>query len=76
MHAVSIAVVRVAFLGQLGTGLTWSVPMLGWSNPTDKHTPGGEEPFYCPMVSAGRSISWSNPGQPPWHRFFILVIKK
>lgn len=39
--------------------------MLGWSYPIDKHTPGGMEPFYCPMGSAGRSVSWSNPGQPP-----------
>lgn len=39
---VAMPVVRVALsLGQLGTWVTWSVPMLGWSYPTEKHTPEG-----------------------------------
>lgn len=62
---VAMAVDSVAFfLGQLGTWLTWSVPMLGWSYPTEKHTLRAARPFCCPMSCAGRSMPRSNPELP------------
>lgn len=62
----AMAVVSVAFpLGQLGTGLTWSVPMLGWSQPTEKHTPEGSSAPLLPHELCREIDVLSNTGQPP-----------